>query len=193
MLITFFQVKSLYADNIFPELYDGKRLYVGERLNISINPEYNGKDAKIFIFDISDGRWLYIADSKITNNIINFRIEKEYLYSRIKIVVDNSSYFSGRVHFILNKQCQTEDEDSNNPIQLSNSNITIYPNPSSDILYFQSEKIFEKYYIYSSDSKLLLEGNINSNGILIDKLNSGVYFLRLINGTENNYLMFVKN
>ncbi len=67
-------------------------------------------------------------------------------------------------------------------------NITIYPNPFDDqITFTDTERIFDNYYIYDTQGKLVLEGNVESDltEIHTKKLKGGVYYLTLV--TDNGH------
>jgi len=64
------------------------------------------------------------------------------------------------------------------------SNISIYPNPASEVLIINSEMIQDNtLYIFGTDGKLVSTRKLNSgdNSINIQKLSSGTYFYQLFN------------
>ncbi len=71
------------------------------------------------------------------------------------------------------------------------SEIKVLPNPASNILYIQSIKNESKplyYKIFNTEGKLLLTGKSNNDYFSINaqRLNSGVYILRMYNGHDIN-------
>jgi len=70
------------------------------------------------------------------------------------------------------------------------SNIKVYPNPTSDYLTIQGESI-EEIYCYSTDGKLMFK-TIFPLKIDVTKLPKGVYFLSILKGSEIVRSRFVK-
>lgn len=73
-------------------------------------------------------------------------------------------------------------------------NISLYPNPTSDILYLSpGNSNIEGILIYSVSGKLLLKQKINeSNSIKVSDLLNGVYFLELISKNGSSIQKFIK-
>ena len=83
--------------------------------------------------------------------------------------------------------------------QFDELNVTIYPNPTKDILNIQSKESLPEntsLVIYDVSGKRVLNfitNHYNLNQINVSNLNSGVYFLQ-INGSETNQsFKFIKN
>lgn len=60
--------------------------------------------------------------------------------------------------------------------------LALYPNPVQDILYIQSETIFNRFNILTTDGKVLQSGKmeqVNQSYIDVSKFNSGVYLIQL--------------
>jgi hypothetical protein len=56
----------------------------------------------------------------------------------------------------------------------------IYPNPTSDKLYFKSDLNFSKFKVYDVLGKLISSGNISGTVIDVSQLQNGIYLLNLI-------------
>ncbi|MEX1189260.1 MAG: T9SS type A sorting domain-containing protein [Bacteroidia bacterium] len=78
----------------------------------------------------------------------------------------------------------------NNGVGISDvsiSQVSIYPNPATDFVYTPNTESFSTYSLFSADGKLVESGNIHSDAILVNRFDSGLYFLELRNN-ENRYL-----
>lgn len=71
-------------------------------------------------------------------------------------------------------------------------NVHIFPNPAQDKIFLNTHQPIDSYEIYSSDGKLLLQGNYESH-IPIQSLNNGVYCLILRNHQKYSINKFIKN
>jgi pimeloyl-ACP methyl ester carboxylesterase len=70
----------------------------------------------------------------------------------------------------------------------SSNQIEIYPNPTSDILYFDNLPVLAAYIqIYSIDGRLISEQKIN-NSICVDTFESGNYLIRIVDKQKNSLL-----
>ena len=74
---------------------------------------------------------------------------------------------------------------------LSDVDVTIYPNPLKDKLYFKGSVDFKEYIIKDVFGRDLLKGEF-TNVIDVDYLNSGVYFIVLNFGNEIKTIKFLK-
>lgn len=77
----------------------------------------------------------------------------------------------------------------------SKHNISIYPNPSSNLIFFSIENHFipEKYEIIDVTGKKIIQGfNSNTNQIDISSLSEGIYILTLENEEKNYIGKFIK-
>lgn len=66
---------------------------------------------------------------------------------------------------------------------------SIYPNPTTDLLYISTEEILEKYQIFDIKGKEVLQGKFETNRINVTQLQNGVYILKI----ENSFIRFNKN
>ena len=60
-------------------------------------------------------------------------------------------------------------------------NLTIFPNPASSYLYFETTDNFDNYTIISAEGKLQASGKLFSNKIDVNDLSSGLYYLQISN------------
>jgi len=72
----------------------------------------------------------------------------------------------------------------------TNTNINIYPNPTSDKIIFPNDLITSEYSIYSITGKLIKNGRLHTNEIKISELNSGLYILKIRNYKSNTVTVF---
>ena len=63
--------------------------------------------------------------------------------------------------------------------ELNSNSFSMYPNPSSDIVYFKNLNRTTTVKIYDINMRLVKSESINSNQILIEDLNTGVYFVEI--------------
>jgi len=63
-------------------------------------------------------------------------------------------------------------------------NLFIYPNPTSDMLYFDitGDISLEKIEIYDTIGKKVLSSQINNNSVDVSQLTAGVYFVKIYSG-----------
>ncbi|MCW5519706.1 T9SS type A sorting domain-containing protein [Aureitalea sp. L0-47] len=81
------------------------------------------------------------------------------------------------------------------PLSVSESNlndVTLYPNPVSDVLNVASSNSIEKFEIINIAGQLITEGELNAKFIQVSNLSEGLYFLRLSNNLGARTIKFVK-
>lgn len=67
------------------------------------------------------------------------------------------------------------------------ASLKIYPNPSTDIIYIESDELIHDYIIYDLTGKKIKNDRIINNQIQIDEIESGMYFINLSN--DNNSII----
>ena len=78
--------------------------------------------------------------------------------------------------------------------EINNTQLTVYPNPSSNILNFENEnKVTKKATVIDLTGKKVKEINGNVNSINISDLNNGLYLLQVDYGTSIGQCRFIKN
>lgn len=70
--------------------------------------------------------------------------------------------------------------------------VNIFPNPSSEVLNIEADRIYEKYVIRSLEGRTVLE-NTFENKINVSNLKPGVYIIELSSGSTNQRKSFVKD
>lgn len=65
-------------------------------------------------------------------------------------------------------------------------NPLVYPNPFGTEIFVRNAENYSYYQVYSSNGELLKEGRTESTGIDLSELNTGVYFLNLLD-VENRF------
>lgn len=68
-------------------------------------------------------------------------------------------------------------------------NLVTYPNPTKDVFYISDKYINDSYQIISVNGRIILNGKINSVKINIADINSGFYFLKILNAKSNRILI----
>jgi hypothetical protein len=76
----------------------------------------------------------------------------------------------------------------------TNDKISVYPNPTNDILFFEANTIGE-VSIYDLDGKLIMKKQIENakNEINVSSLATGSYVLKFIHGDSYQTVKFIKN
>ena len=91
-------------------------------------------------------------------------------------------YYSGLTTTIANKAKNTE-----------SNGLSIYPNPTSDIIHLQNIKGDNSHYtIYNIQGILVKKGNLVNSEINITELNRGIYILTIEINSTNYYERFIK-
>ena len=73
-------------------------------------------------------------------------------------------------------------ESSVNTDNLDMSSITVYPNPTQDVLFIEGLKINDVVRVYSLEGKLLAMSEADNNGVVmlsVSNLSEGVYLLQV--------------
>jgi hypothetical protein len=74
--------------------------------------------------------------------------------------------------------------------------LSVFPNPTTDLLYITSDEIFRQGHIYSLDGKLvktISEQELNSKSVFVSNLNSGIYFIHMQSDHQTLVTKFTKN
>lgn len=82
---------------------------------------------------------------------------------------------------------------SNNSFSINNdSNIKIFPNPSSNFFKIVSDTKIDKITLFDTLGKEILIQTQNNNEINIEKLSKGLYLIEIISENEKIYRKFIK-
>jgi hypothetical protein len=68
--------------------------------------------------------------------------------------------------------------------------LTFYPNPASELIYFDSEIELNNYKIFNSIGELVQTGNFNNNQLNVSNLIKGIYWISI--GNEKNQIDNIK-
>jgi predicted acyl esterase len=137
-----------------------------------------GHKIKIYVSGNSSTRWdvnlqngdsMYVAGDTMTANI---QIHHSTQYPSKLILPGNSPLVS----------VKDIDFESN----------AIYPNPTNDKLFIQSDINAKSYEIYDLSGKLLRRDNVNASAINVGDLNSGMYFISLQTATSRFKAKFIR-
>jgi hypothetical protein len=74
--------------------------------------------------------------------------------------------------------------------------LSVFPNPTTDVLHISSEELFKEGQIYSIDGKLtktISEQELVSKSILVSNLNNGTYFIHMVSNGKTLVAKFIKN
>ena len=92
----------------------------------------------------------------------------------------------GNVNQVVNMQPNVSVND------ISNSEINIYPNPATDILYFDNLKSNTKILIYDNLGRLVSEKVLINNSINVSNLPNGFYTILIKNDNFVESSKFIK-
>ncbi len=70
--------------------------------------------------------------------------------------------------------------------------ITLYPNPAESYIMLDGDVANLSYIIYNSIGQAISDGRYSNEGILIENLKSGLYFIKVINENRTETLRFIK-
>lgn len=72
------------------------------------------------------------------------------------------------------------------------SRITLYPNPADSYIFLDGDVIGVNYAIYNNLGQNISDGRYDNEGILIEDLTPGLYFIKVINENRTETLRFIK-
>ncbi len=70
-----------------------------------------------------------------------------------------------------------------------NNSVSIYPNPTNDILFIETTTDIHSFQCYDTLRKMVLKGQIRNNKINVSTLSNGIYLLKL---QDNNSFIYSK-
>jgi len=78
--------------------------------------------------------------------------------------------------------------------KLSNTSISVYPNPTTNSLFLKAEiNSLNQYRITNSIGQLMLKGTVNGNSINVSSIKNGIYFIQLKDEKTNvAFARFIK-
>lgn len=69
--------------------------------------------------------------------------------------------------------------------------LVIFPNPVTDILYFQTKDTIGKAYVYDMGGRIIIESTVVDNTVDVRQLQAGSYII-VIEGTSSQGQVFLK-
>lgn len=85
----------------------------------------------------------------------------------------------------------TEWKDLSGVNKLNSSNVTVYPNPASNVITVSGNEAWNTYVVYNVLGNKVLEGTLNRNSISVADLAEGTYVLRVQSGAKQGVSRFV--
>lgn len=176
------------TDIVVVEVLQSPEFTLGNDTSICINHFINltTKKGSGYLYLWSDGS----TDSTLTIDAATL-IAGNYTYS--VTVTDELNNCLETDEIILTIDPCTGIENSDN----IDNEVSVYPNPSSGLFNIESDIIFETMDVYSTDGRLILSKELNSNGkmfeIDINKQSKGVYYLLLHNSETTVHKQLIVN
>ncbi len=84
-----------------------------------------------------------------------------------------------------------EHSDITNISTHKSNSLAVFPNPTKGIIYFSNDLTNNKYKVFSNLGRLVKSGIINKNELLLDDLNSGIYFIKIVD-SHNEEMKTIK-
>ncbi len=81
---------------------------------------------------------------------------------------------------------------STTTLDLSLTDAMLYPNPVNDYLYIETDRLNFEYQIFDLNGKMMERGIYGIDGIDVQNLNSGMYFISFLNGSNYVTKRFLK-
>lgn len=127
------------------------------------------------------------------NNVNMTRFEAQDCFELICVQVDDAEYSTLNWLNIpasaqFNEDCQLNTSLS----YLKETNLAIYPNPSSDIINLRSDDKIENFEIYDLNGSKVTVNIEQNQSINISTFNNGIYFLRIKSNEEIKSYKFIK-
>jgi len=171
-----------------------------EKFDISsISPVDASND---FSFNIYDGNKLTITFEYInlppppSQNRFGYIVFK----IRTKETLQEGDLFSNtaNIYFDYNYPVITNEYETiiENNLELidhnSHSEISVYPNPVEDIIYFNSRKDIDKVQIFDISGKLIQSNSVKNQKLEVKNLNAGIYIFKLYSDNSVYNLKIIK-
>ncbi|MEZ4796760.1 MAG: S8 family peptidase [Flavobacteriaceae bacterium] len=130
-------------------------------------------------------------DPTLTNQEVKDILSQTAREDSFTGTVPNTTWGSGKLDALAAIQ------EVNNQLSIadfaSRSGIKVYPNPTKEIINFESTLPISKLTVYSMDGKEIFakEGNVES--LNISKYNSGLYLLEIVSNEKTTFHRIIKN
>lgn len=141
------------------------------------------------IYGKKNGQWIRISGNETgLESPYIYESEEAIAYTSISIrplqMITNpsGSYYTEGAGFI------SEVELSSSLEEIENAAFSIFPNPSSNMIFLRGISNETAFEIYNVEGRKILQGNYKDSGIDISQFQAGVYFLQ----ANNHKIRFVK-
>ena len=172
--VRLFGVQSDYPSSVYTSI-----LVVNEDL-IGVDPN-GGSDTVCYI----NGNWTFTTTVSYTTNPIDMEAGNTYF-----IIVNGGDGSEQPFSFVV---YETQEGPPSLSIDEENRlNVSIYPNPTSDIVYIEGNYSQLKAVVYDILGKQVMNEPI-TNSIDISQLEKGVYILQLSDGAKLTTQRIIKN
>lgn len=162
----------------------------------------NDLDLRIFKNGVENFPWTLDPSfpiSPATRDADNFRDN----YEKVKIDSPESGFYTITVSHKGNLQGSSQpyslivtgiDDALNNIDSLNPTSIKLYPNPTTDLLYFDTtgDLSLDKVEVYDTIGKRVLSSQINNNSVDVSQLTAGVYFVKIYSGENQTTKKIIK-
>ncbi len=127
------------------------------------------------------------------NNVNMTRFEAQDCFELICVQVDDAEYSTLNWLNIPSSAEFNEDCQLNTSLSyLKETNLAIYPNPSSDIINLRTDDKIEDIEIYDLNGSRVTVNIEQNQSINISTFNNGIYFLRIKSNDESKSYKFIK-
>ncbi|MDH6252839.1 putative repeat protein (TIGR01451 family) [Chryseobacterium sp. H1D6B] len=134
-------------------------------------------------------------DDANNDGYVSFKIK-----TKSSLAIGNSFNNTAKIYFDYNAPILTNTYTTTvqqtlavNEISVSKENITVYPNPVTDILFIQSKNEIIKAEIYDTAGRIITSTGVQGNSIKVSELTKGNYMIKLFTNDNVVVQKFIKN
>ncbi|HAH23487.1 MAG TPA: hypothetical protein DCL77_06985 [Prolixibacteraceae bacterium] len=193
---------NFYSINLVPK-YSGKANYWYWSVWIDLNHDYDFNDPGEQVLVISRSKTAVLGSITIPSTALTGPTRMRVSMKRDALALCNEVFSYGEVKdFTINIAAPLTASPALKGAEVitpgidQSMNFSFYPNPVEQVLHLQLEEIFEQasYSIYNVQGALLSQKPLYSNLTHVDvsNLHSGIYIIKVKNGTQSIQEKFIK-
>lgn len=107
------------------------------------------------------------------------------------ITVQNQCNFFNYTNTIVSSNCTGLSLSTENEV-FSENRISLFPNPTSDILNIESESVIDSISVSDINGRFVAANFFDTNKVDVQNLQSGIYFLQIVSNSKINTIKFIK-